>query len=76
MAELKANASPCGAVCPRRDLPGCRKTCEAWQAYEKERLERQNKPPIRGYAGVDTAGSRKRMMVNVRMKNKKWRGPV
>lgn len=73
---LKANGSPCGAVCPRRDLPGCRKTCEAWQTYEKERLARQNKPPNYGYVGVDTAGSRQRMLVNVRMKNKKWRGPV
>lgn len=74
--ELKANASPCGAVCPRRDLPGCRRTCEAWQTYEKAQMEKYNHVPTPLYTGVMTAGSKQRMLVNKRMKNKKWRGSV
>ena len=73
---LKSNASPCGAVCPRRDLPGYRKVCEEWQAYEKAQMEKYRKAPATAYSGVMTAGSYQRLIINTKMKNKKWRGPV
>lgn len=43
--------SPCVQDCPgRKPCGACRAECEAFQTYEKERLER--KPPIKKYATI------------------------
>ena len=70
----KANASPCGAVCPRRELPVCRKTCDEWKAYEAEHLAKYNGkvPPM--YTGTVTEGSRKRANVNFLIHSGKKKG--
>lgn len=73
----KANASPCGAVCPRRDLPGCRKVCKEWQEYEAANLAKYNSKQYTAfYRDASTAGSIRRMVINTKLKNKKWRGPI
>ena len=41
-----------------------------------QKAQKYNKAPTPIYTGVMTAGSRQRMIVNKKMKNKKWRGPV
>ena len=37
---FKHNDAPCGPNCPERSLPDCRHTCERWQIYERNRLEK------------------------------------
>jgi hypothetical protein len=39
-------------------------------------MEKYNHVTTPLYTGVMTAGSKQRMLVNTKMKNKKWRGPA
>lgn len=67
--KIKANGSPCGFWCERR-CDGCRKTCEEFQAYEAERLERGN----RRRTVEGTAGSWERNKRNAKYRQKAFLG--
>lgn len=70
----KANASPCGAVCPERNLPGCRKVCEKWQTYEAAQLKKYNGDFPSAYKGVSTKGSIRRADNNALIRAGKKKG--
>lgn len=72
--ECSKNKAPCGFICPRRDLPVCRKTCAEWQAYEAAQMEKYNSKFPPRYTGIATAGSQQRAHVNQLIRSGKRKG--
>ena len=70
--HLKAHGAPCGKDCPLRDLPACRRTCEPWQTYEAQRMEKAAKKSSYGADG--TIGRARRAVHNIKYKKKMSEG--
>lgn len=73
---MKTNKPPCGSSCPNR-TPTCRRECEAFKAYDKARLEADEKKQgtyDRRYA--TTYGGDRRYINNLLWKLKKSRGEL
>ena len=69
---IKSNGAPCGKVCPKRDLPACRRTCEAWQTYEAQRLK--NAAHKSSYGADSTIGRHNRGVRNIKYRKKMSEG--